>query len=74
MFASVLGAVAIERHVTLDRSMYGSDQSASLELPGMHALCSTIRKINKCLGNGEKIILEKEKEIAMKLRYWREDK
>lgn len=74
IFASVLGAVAIERHVTLDRSMYGSDQSASLELPGMHALCSTVRKINKCLGSGEKIILEKEKEIATKLRYWREDK
>ena len=73
IFAAVLGAVAIERHVTLDRAMYGSDQSASLELPGMHSLCSTIRKINVCLGNGEKKIIEDEKLVARKLRYWRSE-
>jgi len=70
IFAAVLGSVVIERHVTLDRSMYGSDQSASLEIPGMNALCSTIRKINICLGDGEKRILQEEEEIAEKLRYW----
>ena len=53
--------------------MYGSDQSASLELPGMHSLCSTIRKINVCLGNGEKKIIEDEKLVARKLRYWRSE-
>ncbi len=73
IFAAMLGAVAIERHVTIDRAMYGSDQSASLEMPGMQSLCSTIRKINACLGDGEKRILEEEKAIAKKLRYWRSE-
>ena len=73
IFAAVLGASAIERHVTLDRAMYGSDQSASLELPGMYSLCSTIRKLNNCLGDGQKRILEKEEEVSKKLRYWRTD-
>ena len=73
IFAATLGAVAIERHVTLDRAMYGSDQSASLEIPGMNALCSTIRKINICLGDGVKDILEEEKKVASKLRYWRSE-
>ena len=73
IFAAMLGAVAIERHVTIDRAMYGSDQSASLEMPGMQALCSTIRKINSCLGDGIKRILEEEEEVAKKLRYWRKD-
>ena len=71
IFSAMLGVVAIERHVTLDRAMYGSDQSASLELTGMHSLCSTIRKINTCLGDGEKRILEEEEEVSNKLRYWR---
>ncbi len=71
IFAAMLGAVAIERHVTIDRAMYGSDQSASLEMPGMNSLCSTIKKINTCLGDGEKRIIDEEKEIAKKLRYWR---
>ncbi len=73
IFAAMLGAVAIERHVTLDRAMYGSDQSASLEMAGMMSLCSTIRKINNCLGDGKKRLIEEEKKIAEKLRYWRTD-
>jgi len=71
IFAAVLGAPVIERHVTLDRAMYGSDQSASLELPGMHSLCSTIRKLKDCLGDGQKRILEEEVVVSDKLRYWR---
>tara|TARA_Y100001978_G_scaffold203469_1_gene229598 strand:+ start:9445 stop:10323 length:879 start_codon:yes stop_codon:yes gene_type:complete len=71
IFAAVMGASVIERHVTLDRAMYGSDQSASLELPGMYSLCSTIRKLNDCLGDGEKRILEEEELVSKKLRYWR---
>lgn len=74
IFAAVLGAPVIERHVTLDRAMYGSDQSASLELPGMYSLCSTIRKINDCLGDGEKRILKEEELVSKKLRYWRDEK
>ena len=73
IFSAVLGAAVIERHVTLDRAMYGSDQSASLELPGMYSLCSTIRKLNNCLGDGEKKILPEEETVSKKLRYWRQD-
>tara|TARA_B100000963_G_scaffold262652_1_gene230765 strand:- start:6691 stop:7572 length:882 start_codon:yes stop_codon:yes gene_type:complete len=72
IYAALLGAVAIERHVTLDRAMYGSDQSASLEKEGMYALCSTLRKINICMGDGIKKITKEEYEVAKKLRYWRD--
>lgn len=70
IFAAMLGATCIERHVTIDRSMYGSDQSASLEMAGMRQLVSTIRKIPHCLGDGVKRITEKELVTASKLRYW----
>lgn len=70
IFAALLGSVAIERHVTLDRSMYGSDQSASLELSGMLALSGAIRKIPHCMGDGVKKILDEEMSVAEKLRYW----
>ena len=68
--AASLGASAIERHITLDRSMYGSDQSASLQKEGFRQLVSICRKLPNILGNGEKVILEGEREIANKLRYW----
>ena len=42
----------------------------SLELPGMYALCS-LRKLNDCLGDGEKRILKEEEKNSKKLRYWR---
>ena len=70
--AAMLGATAIERHITLNRAMYGSDQSASLELTGLINLVSMIRKIQVCLGDGEIKILDKEIPIAKKLRYWKE--
>tara|TARA_Y100000589_G_C27198691_1_gene648284 strand:+ start:5379 stop:6215 length:837 start_codon:yes stop_codon:yes gene_type:complete len=70
VMAVVLGAEVIERHVTLDRAMYGSDQSASLEPSGMRSLVNTIRKVDKCMGDGVKKIIEEEKAIAKKLRYW----
>ena len=70
VIAGALGAQVIERHVTLDRSMYGSDQSASLESAGLLNLVSTIRKISECVGNGEKQVMDAEKEVAKKLRYW----
>ncbi len=70
VIAATLGATAIERHITLDRSMYGSDQSASLEGAGLELMISQIRKIPVVLGDDEKRITDKEKEIAGKLRYW----
>jgi len=71
VFAAVLGACAIERHVTLDRAMYGSDQSASLELAGLLSLSGMLRKLPTCMGDGIKRILNEETDVANKLRYWR---
>ena len=71
--AVLLGATAIERHITLNRAMYGSDQAASLELPGLHQLVTMIKKIPICLGDGEVKILDSEVPIAKKLRYWNND-
>lgn len=70
IMAAMLGAVAIERHITLDRAMYGSDQAASLELAGLLTLTSTIRKISGCLGDGVKKFAPGEEAVARKLRYW----
>ena len=66
----MLGAVAVERHITLDRAMYGSDQAASLEPRGLQYLVRDIRSVARILGNGEKVILEEEKVVASKLRYF----
>jgi len=66
--AVALGATSIERHITLDRSMYGSDQAASIGPEGLRMLVGAIRKIEKALGTGEKTFLDKEKLIAKKLR------
>ncbi len=68
--AAMMGAVAIERHITLDRAMYGSDQAASLEAPGLNQLVSILRKIPATLGDGEKHFSDAEKAVAKKLRYW----
>lgn len=70
VFAAALGAVAIERHITLDRSMYGSDQSASLEPGAFKRMVNMIRKLNLIYGDGVKSITEEENIIAKKLRYW----
>jgi len=68
--AAVLGATVIERHITIDRSMYGSDQAASLEANGLRQLVSTLRKMPAMLGTGEKGWAPGEKAVAEKLRYW----
>jgi len=70
IIAACLGATSIERHITLDRSMYGSDQAASLEKKGLEELVNIIRKIPTVIGNKEKSIFECEIEVAKKLRYW----
>jgi N-acetylneuraminate synthase len=66
--AAALGATSIERHITLDRSMYGSDQAASLEIAGLNKMVQYIRDIEKAMGSPEKVVTEKEREIAKKLR------
>ncbi len=67
--AAVLGASSIERHITLDRTMYGSDQSASIEFKGMKEMVSQINIMRIAIGE-EKIghILDEELPIAKKLR------
>lgn len=71
IIAVSLGATSLERHITLDRSMYGSDQAASLEEKGFNELISIVRKIPIVVGSSkEKKILECEEPVAKKLRYW----
>ena len=66
--ASAFGISSLERHITVNRTMYGSDQSASIEPNGLKNLVDSVRKIEKALGNGIKVFLPEEKIIAKKLR------
>ena len=66
--AAALGISSLERHITLSRAMYGSDQSASIEPRGMRELIGAVRKIEKAMGNGQKRIIDAEIPIAKKLR------
>jgi N-acetylneuraminate synthase len=68
LYAAVLGATSIERHITLDKNMYGSDQSSSLEPHELIELVKKLKKIKKILGTGEKIITKDELKIRKKLR------
>ena len=62
------GACAVERHVTLDRSMWGSDQAASVEPGGLVRLVRDIRVIEQAMGDGVKQIYDSEKAARAKLR------
>ena len=66
--AAVLGASSIERHITLDRAMYGSDQAASLEVSEFVRLVKDIRAIPQIMGTGRKVISEEELIVRKKLR------
>jgi len=66
--ASVLGACIIERHITLDRAMWGSDQAASVEPHGFARLVRDIHVIEAAMGDGVKRLYESEKPIMQKLR------
>jgi len=66
--AAALGITSLERHITLDRAMYGSDQSASLEPAGLSALVGAVRKIEKAMGDGDVNVHPKEVAISKKLR------
>jgi len=65
-----LGAVSLERHITLDRTMYGSDQSASLEPAGIRRLVRDSRNVMATLGTGEKTYSAEERKVSNKLRYF----
>ena len=66
--ASALGITSLERHITLDRAMYGSDQSASVEPVGFRQLVGAVRKIELAMGDGIKRVTEAEELIADNLR------
>tara|TARA_Y100000310_G_C20693477_1_gene823902 strand:- start:4160 stop:4996 length:837 start_codon:yes stop_codon:yes gene_type:complete len=66
--AIALGATSLERHVTLNRTMYGSDQSASMELGGLQKLVKYVRAVEIGLGDGIKVVTKEEQKIAEKLR------
>jgi N-acetylneuraminate synthase len=66
--AVLQGATSIERHITLDRTMYGSDQAASLEPEGLFRLVRDIRALDIILGDGKKKIWDSEKSSMKKLR------
>ena len=66
--AAALNITSLERHITLNRSMYGSDQSASVEPPGFKQLVGAVRKIELAMGDGIKKTIEAEAPIAENLR------
>lgn len=68
VIAATIGAVAVERHITIDRTLWGTDQAASLEPEGLHRMIRDIRLINSILGDGKKVVYDSEKPIIKKLR------
>ena len=66
--SAALNISSLERHITLDRSMYGSDQSASVEPNGLRNLVGAVRKIEIALGDGIKKVVEGEAAVAENLR------
>jgi N-acetylneuraminate synthase len=66
--AVALGACVVERHITLDRSMWGSDQAASLEPSGLTRLLRDIRLVETSLGSPDKRVLERELPLVARLR------
>jgi len=70
ILAFALGAVVLERHITLDKKMYGSDQAASLERDDLKRLVSEARKVESILGDGMKRVIEGELKTEKSLRYF----
>jgi len=66
--AVAVGATSLERHITLDRAMYGSDQAASIETAALHNFVETVRKVPLLLGSGIKEITVEEQSVRKKLR------
>ena len=70
VLAYSLGAEYIERHITLDRSMWGTDQAASLSKDGMLNLVRILKKAPSIMGNGDKVISYQERKMLKKFKYW----
>ena len=68
VFAAAMGAKIFERHITLDHTMWGTDQASSIEITGMDLLRKRIKDVAPILGNGIKKITESEKEPRKRLR------
>lgn len=68
LVAVALGATSIERHITLDKTMYGSDQAASLEIEELSKLVRDIRTVESSFGRSDKVVLESEIPVKKKLR------
>lgn len=66
--AVALGATSLERHITLDNAMYGSDQAASLNVEDLMRLVKDVRLIEQIIGDGQKVLSEKELATRKKLR------
>ena len=66
--AAALGATSIERHITLDRAMYGSDQAASVSVHALRNFVEAVRAIPEIMGTGEKVISSQEQAVREKLR------
>jgi N-acetylneuraminate synthase len=66
--AVAMGASFLERHITLDRAMWGTDQAASVEITGMFRLVKDVRDIERAMGNGKKQVYESELSSLKKLR------
>ena len=66
--AVALGACFVERHVTLDRAMWGSDQAASVEPGGLSRLVKYLRATEQALGDGVKRVYDSEQDSLLKLR------
>jgi N-acetylneuraminate synthase len=70
VLAVAFGATWIERHITLDRASYGSDQAASLEHRGLELIVKYCREVRSCLGEARKVVYAEEIANARKMRYW----
>lgn len=68
VIAVSLGACLVERHITLDRAMWGTDQAASVEPGGVEKLVKYLRVAEKSLGDGKKVVYDSEKSSLKKLR------
>ena len=71
LYAAILGAKYIERHITLDRTMWGTDHSASLEISGMEKLGTMLKNIPEILGDGKKKFLSDERLKLKTQKYWK---
>ena len=68
VLAAAVGATSIERHITLDRTMYGSDQAASLERSGLERMIRDVKRVELIMGDGIKRVWDSEIPVMKKLR------